>query len=74
MLQIYSYNSCNSETASDSMRVLKYNPAPQHSGWLMDGKEKMCYSKWGTNMFIFSYIAQKVKVHIWNEYPEKLVI
>jgi len=25
-------------------------------------------------MFIFSYIAQKVKVHIWNEYPEKLVI
>jgi len=45
MLQIYSYNSCNSETASDSMRVLKYNPAPQHSGWLMDGKEKMCYSK-----------------------------
>jgi len=25
-------------------------------------------------MFIFSYITQKVKVHIWNEYPENLVL
>jgi len=74
MLQIYSYNSCNSATASDSTTVLKQNPASQHIGWFMDGKEKICYSKSGTNMCIFSYIAQKVKVHIWNEYPENLVL
>lgn len=43
--KIYSYNRCKNATATDPMKQLKYNPAPQNSRWLMDSKVRIHYVK-----------------------------